>query len=256
MTALFAGAARRNLIELRRYAFDTVFSLGGVLLLFLLLFYGARGLGGPNLSNGQTLTSLVAGFITFGVVIQSYSAIAGWMTQEATLGTLEQLAMSPYGLLRVLLAEFVASFGYQLIVVLAMSTVVQAATGRWLHLDLVAIAPVLVVLLLQVLGCGLLLGGLALVFKRVTALVNLMQFGFVALIAAPVHTYAWMKWMPVALASDVLRQITVSRAQLADISAGTWLLLLAVTSICLAAGVVVFRQMEDLARDRGLIGVH
>jgi ABC-2 type transport system permease protein len=253
---LFFGAARRNLIELRRYAFDTVFSLGGVLLLFLLLFYGARGLGGPSLNNGETLTSLVAGFITFGVVIQSYSAIAGWMTQEATLGTLEQLAMSPFGLLHVLLAEFVASFGYQLIVVLAMSTVVQAATGRWLHLDLIALTPVLALLLLQVLGCGLLLGGLALVFKRVTALVNLMQFGFVALIAAPVHRYTWMQWMPVALASDVLRQVTVSRSQLGDVAGSTWLTLVGVTAACLAAGVLVFQRMDVLARGRGLIGVH
>jgi ABC-2 type transport system permease protein len=256
LTALLAGAARRNLIELRRYGFDTVFNLGGILLLFLLMFYGARGLAGPSINNGQTLTALVAGFITFGLVVQSYASIASWTTQEATLGTLEQLAMSPFGLTRVLLSEFAASFAYQLVVVTVMSTVVQAATGRWLRLDVLSIIPIIIPLLLQVLGCGLLLGGLALVFKRVTAVANLMQFAFVAVIAAPVHTYTWMRWLPVALASDLLRQATASDHPAGHVGADTWGTLIVVTVAWLVVGLLVFRRMDRLARDRGLIGLH
>ena len=48
MTALLVGLSRRTLIELRRYAFDTIFQFVGIFLLFTLLFWGASGIGGQT----------------------------------------------------------------------------------------------------------------------------------------------------------------------------------------------------------------
>jgi hypothetical protein len=60
----------------------------------------------------------------------------------------------------------------------------------------------------------------------------------------------------VALASDLLRQITVAQIPLTEVGLQTWAILIGVTGMCLMAGLVIFHRMERLARERGLIGVH
>src|SRR5205085_3955928 len=100
-TALFAGLWRRNVIEMRRYAFDTLFQIGGVFLLFTLIFYGAKSLGGPSVRHGDALASIVIGFVVLMLVVLSYVSLATWVTMQATQGVLEQLAMSRFGLLNV-----------------------------------------------------------------------------------------------------------------------------------------------------------
>jgi uncharacterized membrane protein len=60
----------------------------------------------------------------------------------------------------------------------------------------------------------------------------------------------------VALASDLLRQITVAQIPLTEVGVQTWAILIGVTGMCLMAGLVIFHRTERLARERGLIGVH
>ena len=95
MTAMFIGMLRRNIIELRRYGFDTVMQMLGLALLFVLVFYGAKGLGGRSLQHATTLTALVAGYFVFSLVIVAYSSLSSWVTNESLLGTLEQIG--PFG---------------------------------------------------------------------------------------------------------------------------------------------------------------
>ena len=256
MIALFAGMFRRNIIELRRYAFDTFFQIAGIYVLFMLLFYGAENLGGHSVRSGETLSSIVVGFGVFSLVLISYSTISNWMTMEATLGTLEQIAMCPFGMLTVLFAEFVAAIVYEVAIVGALMLAAEGTTGRWLHVDVLALTPVIFFLLVQLLGIGLLLGGTAMVFKRVTSLTNLVQFGLLALIAAPVSRHHWMRLLPVSLAEDLIRKTTVAKVSLSHFGAGN-LAILAVTScVYLAGGVAAFKALERRARARGVIGVH
>ena len=140
MIALLAGTARRNVIELRRYAFNTFFEIVGIYVLFLIIFYGVRGVGGPRVRHGDALPAVVIGYVVFGLVFMSYSSLSTWMTQEANLGTLEQLAVSPYGLLAVLSAEYAPSVIRQAIVVCCITVAAEATTGQWLHLHVLTIA--------------------------------------------------------------------------------------------------------------------
>ncbi len=55
----------------------------------------------------------------------------------------------------------------------------MATTGKWMNLDFVSLVPLLAITLLGAYGFGFALGGLALVFKRIQALFQIMQFVFI-----------------------------------------------------------------------------
>jgi ABC-2 type transport system permease protein len=254
--ALLAGLTRRNIIELRRYGFDTFFQLAGVFLLFTMIFWGAKGIGGADIRHGDTLPAIVAGFVVLWLVLGLYFTMSTWMTQEATLGTLEQLALSPFGLLNVLLAEFVASLGYQLLALVAMLFASETVTGQWLHIDVLTLLPLVLLLLVQVAGLSLVIGGAAVVFKRVASLANLVQFMFLAAIALPIDEHPWQRYLPITLGNHLIRLSTVEGRNLAGLDGGDLVQLVAVSVAYFALGCVVFLRMERIARDRGVIGVH
>ena len=256
MIPLVVGLSRRTLIELRRYAFDTVFQFVGIFLLFTLLFWGARGIGGADIREGDTLPAIVVGFVVLTLVLSAYFSLSSWLTQEATLGTLEQLAISPFGLVTVLAAEYVASLAVQLVIVLVMLFGAQAVSGEWLHLDVLTLVPLVALLLVQMFGVGLLVGGASVVFKKIVSLANLMQFVFLALISLPIHEHPWVRSMPIGLANQLIRESTVHGRSLLELDRGDLVQLVLVTAAYLVLGVVVFQRCERVARERGLIGVH
>lgn len=88
---------------------------------------------------------------------------------ELLKGTLEQLAMSPLGFGRVLLSRLAAAFLFDLLVMLLFLLLMMASTGKWLHLDLLSLLPLLLLTMAGVLGIGFIMGGLALVFKQIQA---------------------------------------------------------------------------------------
>lgn len=256
MIALLIGVSRRNLIELRRYGFDTLFQFAGIFMLFALLFWGAKGVGGADIREGDTLPAIVVGFVVLSLVLGAFFSTSQWLTQEATLGTLEQIAMSPFGLLNVLLAEAVASLWFLGITTGAMLLGAEALSGQWLHLDAVTLAPLVALLLLQMVGISLMVGGAAVVFKRVASLANLLQFVFLALVSLPVAEYPAVRYMPISLANELIRESTVHKVGLLDMNRGDLLQLAVLAGAYFAIGVVVFRRCERTARQRGLIGAH
>ena len=256
VAALAAGLLRRHLAELRRYAFDTVMQVVGLSLLFLFLFYGARALGGQRVEDGDALPALVAGYIVFGLVISAYSSLAAWVSQEALLGALERLAMSPLGLLAVMVTEYIAGFVVQLGVIAVLLFAVMALSGQWLHLDLLTLTPLVAFLVLGVLGIGLAMSGLALVFKRVAAFANLLQFVFLSLIAAPIDQLPWLKFVPIALPNALIRQSTVGGTALTEMAPRDLLIMIVASMVHLTMGALVFVRAEGVARDRGVLGVY
>lgn len=256
VVALAAGLFRRHLAELRRYAFNTIMEMVGLSMLFLFLFFGAKAVGGAAVRDGDTLPAIVAGYVVFGLVITAYSTLAAWVTQEALLGALERLAMSPLGLLTVLIVEFFAGLAVQLAIITTLLFVVMALSGEWLNLDLITLVPLITFMVLGVLGIGLAMSGLALVFKRVAALANLMQFVFLGLVAAPLGQLPWLKLLPIALPNVLIRRSTVEGVSITAMPAGD-LVLVVVTSIAyLFVGMVVFLRTEAVARERGVLGVY
>jgi len=249
----FLAMLQKFLIELKRYPLNTLSGFVTLYLVFLLLFAGARyaqGLG-VNLF-GEGLEGLVVGYLVWTFAIVAYSDLSWELMREAQQGTLEQLYMCPLGFRFVSLAWIASSFLTSLILVSALLGLMMATTGRVLRLPLGSLLPLVLLTLAPVYGVGLAMAGLALVYKRIQALFQILQFVFVALVALPGDA-GWGKVLPLALGTRLLGRVMVDGDRLTSLPLTDLLLLVGTAVVYLSLGILAFRVLEGVAKDRGLL---
>ncbi len=249
----FLAVLTRFFIELKRYPFNTLSGLATLYLIFLLLFAGARyaqGLG-VNLF-GESLEGLVVGFLVWTFAIAAYSDLSWELMREAQQGTLEQLYMCPLGFRFVNLSWIAGSFLTSLLMVGALLGLMMVTTGHFLRLPLGTLLPLLFLTLAPVYGIGFLMAGLALVYKRIQAFFQVLQFVFVALVALPADA-AWGKALPLSLGTRLLGRAMVDGETLFTLPLGDLLALIGTAAFYLLLGIGVFRLFEGIAKDRGLL---
>ena len=243
----------KSLIELRRYLFNTISGLVTMYVVFLLLFFGARSLG-PAFSTGTGLEGLVVGYLVWMMSITAYQDLAHTIANEAEVGTLEQLFLTPTGFAWMggsyMIGQFLVNLLFTAILLLSM----MLTSGRWLHLDLVSLLPLILITIAASYGFGFILGGLALVFKRIQALFQILTFGLVGFVAAPIAQYAWMKLLPLALGNQLLKRVMVDGLRIWELPAGDLLLATGVGLSYLLIGLLIFGYCLRAARNRGMLG--
>ncbi|MFO8033908.1 MAG: ABC transporter permease [Candidatus Bipolaricaulota bacterium] len=243
----------RHLIELKRYAFNTLSTLATVYLVFLLMFFGARILVGGEAMFGDTLEGLIVGFMVWTLSIVAYSELSWALMREAQLGTLEQLYMSPAGFRWVTVCWAMGAFLTSLVFSVPIVLLMMATTGRYLSLDVPSLLPLLLLTVSGVFGIGLAVAGLALVFKRIQAAFQILQFVFVAFLFAPSEP-AWAKALPLNWGTELIGRVMVHGMRLTEMPGLDLLILLANAVGWFGAGFLVFSVLERTARRRGLLG--
>lgn len=250
---LYKTMFKQTALSLRRYLFDSLSGVFTLYLFFLAIFYGVKSIASGSQVEG-TLESIVVRFALWTMAIFAYFSMAESLTQEAQLGTLEQLAMSPLGLGRVLFGRALAGLVWQLFMITVLVTAMMASTGKWLHIDIFSILPLALLTIAAVVGVSFVMGGLAIVFKRVQAALQIMQMAFIAFLAVPIATVPAIKFAPLAWGSNLLERVMLDEQSLLSIPAGDLLFLLIHGVAYIAGGLLVFRYLEEIARRRGLLG--
>ncbi len=254
-TAILYGASFRwRAIELRRYFFDLVGGIVTIYGFFVVIFFGARIFGGDRPGFGETLEGVVVSYAVWTLTVLSLGALTFELTQEAQQGTLEQLSMSPFGLSRVLVARVFTSVAAYFVIWAAMFVLMMATSGRWLNIDVVSVLPLLAVTLLSVIGMGFVLGGLAIVFKRVQNTLQVYQVLTIGLVVVPAEEVVVVRFMPLAWGTHLLRNVLVDGTSIFDIEPGSLLFLVANSAFYFFGGIGVFKLFERSARERGLLG--
>ena len=94
---LFKTMFVREWIELKRYPFNLLSGLIALYLIFFVVFAGYKALGSGSPRFGSTLDGIVVGFMMWTFAISAYSTLSWELMNEARMGTLEQLYMTPLG---------------------------------------------------------------------------------------------------------------------------------------------------------------
>ena len=251
---LLKAVSKKYLVYLKRYYFNTLSGMVSVFMVFLIVFYGAKALGAGAPQFGQTLDGVVVGFIVWAFAIFAYSELSWDLINEAQQGTLEQLYMSPLGFRSVILSQLVVAFFYQLVVLGVLLLLMMASTGKWLHIDLLSLLPLLALSVAGVYGIGFVMGGLALVFKQVQSAFQILQFVFIVLIVAPLDKFPFVKYLPLSWGTHLIGQVMIEGRSITQIPTGDLLLLLANAAFYFLGGLLVFKLLENAARNRGLLG--
>lgn len=250
---LFRGTFMKTLITMRRYFFNTLSGLITMYIVFCILFFGAQALGGA-VDMGDTLEGLVVGYFVWMVAMMAYSDLSWHILNEAQVGTLEQMYLTPSGFHWVNAAYLISNLLIQLVLVGLMLALMIITSGQRLVIDVFSILPLLLLTIASVYGVGFIMGGLALIYKRIQASFQILQFVFVIFLTVPLGRYPLARFLPLAMGNSILRQVMVEGTPLTRLAAGDMGVLVLTAVVYLAVGVVVFRYCEEVSRRDGLLG--
>lgn len=249
---LLRAQVLKRISLLKRYPFNTVSQIATVYVFFLIIFFAGNTFS--QFAITDHLEGIIVGYFYWTMAIGAYQSHTGSLIHEAQWGTLEQLFMSRFSF---------GAINAAIIIVFILETFVWGGiilalmlltTGVTLHIDLLTILPILLLSLSGPIAISLILGGLALLFKRVENIFTIVQFLFVGLIAAPVGSFPWLKWLPISLGSYLLQQSMGEGYRLYELPATDLALLVGQSIAFLAIGYAIFMTLLNRARKKGVMG--
>lgn len=250
---------RMNLLLMLRYRLNFVAQLVGMYLFFAIVFFGGQeavrsvGAGGGIAALGSTLDAVIVGWFLWTMAQSAYSSLSGVVTQESRWGTLEQLYVSPHGFGRIMGAKIGVNVVLSLLMGGLMLILMLLTTRRVLSIDLVTILPVVLLALMSVIGLGFVFGGLALVYKKISSVSQLMNIALIALIAAPSAEIPALRLLPLVQGSSMLQQAMRSGTRLWEFQPLELAALVGTAVGYLGVGFVVFLVCSQIARERGVM---
>jgi len=252
LRTLLWAQTKKRLLLMYRYPLNTLTGLAMTFVFFGVIVFGGRAVAGQALTD--SLGGIIVGYFLWSTAIGAFSGVARSVTQESEWGTLEQLYMSPFGYGRVMIAGIVVglleSFAWGGVTLAFMLTI----TGKALHLPVATVAVLTVLAVAPAVGLGFFFGGLALVYKRVENVFNIMQFVLVGLIAAPTAGVFWVRLLPITQGSYLLTRSMQQGLRLWELPVGEVGLLVGTAVAYFGLGYAVFQWMGARARRQGLMG--
>ena len=285
----------RNMIVMRRYWFRTVtgMAIGYVMLLMMISAFHAKGGEDPTglaskFSNPEDATkwalTFIIGMLAFGIIGLFSQGLQG-MAQS---GQLEQLCMSPHGLVSNFMARSLMA---------AVTSIPTSALMVWLIAyrmdfdipmktagEFGLLVLLLMLAFMNLIGFGFMLGGLVLVFKQTGQVAVVVRMGLLggAMIADEVSTYpkilqAAAHVLPITDATLCLIHLLIHGqmqpvydAKGEPLMEGgkvvanyvpvllhpSFLLLLVNCAAWTLIGIVCFRLMENWSRNKGTLGAY
>ena len=230
-------------------------AIGGIvvsLFFFGLLFYGGRLLDGQALTD--SLEGIIVGYFLWTLSVGAYSSVSNDIGSEVQWGTLERHITTPFGFAPVALLKGVAKVVRTFLTSAVVLAVMLLLTGTWLSIDPLAVVVIAGLAITSVLGLGFAAGGVTVLYKRIGNWLNLLQFGFIVLISAPVFELPWTRVLPLAHGSALLQRAMVDGTRLWEFGPLELGLLVAVAAGYLAGGYLVFYYATRRARRLGVLG--
>lgn len=267
----------RGFIVTRRYWFRTIISMllgyGMLMMLIYGFLYSQDTITeqlGDRLADAEKATNFVLGFIigmfAFGVVGMYTQGLQGM----ARSGVLEQLCMSPHGLITNFMARTLVSAVTTIFTSSILVYMVVVTVGGTLHFDPVAVPVLLAMTFLNLLGFGLMVGGLVLVFKQVGELAIIVRMALFGLaifareeIVAGGGPIAWfMHALPITDAAVSLKYVLIRGQVNADgvfhsiFAHPSFYWLIVNVLLWNIIGVLTFKAMENYSRAKGTLGTY
>lgn len=248
---LATAVARKELVVRYRYFLNTLGSFLMLYILFLLVFFGGREFGVQAVT--QSTTGIVVGVFLFAVAQIAFSRIAFDVTDEAQWGTLERLFLTPFGFETILVLKSAVTVVITLVIGGVFLAAMLLVAGVSLSAPPVTVLVVGAGALSSVVGLGFVLGSLAILYKRVENLFNLLQFGFVAVLAAPLDAHPVVQFLPLSFGNHLLGVVIRENRPLWALPPSDLLFLFGHGLAYVLVGVVCVRYVAGVARDRGAL---
>ena len=248
---------RKTFIITWNYRVDLAIQLLTLVLLFVFISFFI----GSGTIESEGLPAVLLGYLVWLYAVMAISNMSTSLSGEASIGTLEQIYMSPVPTWLVIVGWVVANFLQHTVIVALLGVILVTILPVTLPLELAALPP-FVLTMIGLIGFGYAIGGLTLVYKQVGSVSNLLTNVLLFLNGAllPVHHFpAWLETIAVFLPTTqgiiVLRKVVVDGASLTAVWEDGSMVFLAVQSVLyLVVGWALFNVGERVAKRQGTLG--
>ncbi|MFB6187463.1 MAG: ABC transporter permease, partial [Halobacteriaceae archaeon] len=241
---LLWGIIYKRFLLLIRYPVNLIAQLFSIYIFFAVVFFGGKAavsqIGGGAGALASTFDGLIVGWFLWTMSLTAYFGLAENIMNESQWGTLEQLYMSPYGFNTVMAGQVLANIMVSLMWGGVILFLMLITTGRNLSVNLLTIIPISILTIFSVIGIGFVFAGLALLYKRIENVAQIMQFALVGLIAAPVTGYSPLRYLPLVQGSAMLQTAMRKGVQLWEFSLFDVALLVTTAIVYAGLGYLVF----------------
>ena len=252
MLRLAYAELKHNWIRFIRYPAEAIVMVITFVAVFLLLFLGVRYMAGPTSFIGERLDTIIVSYILFSLVLISVLSMGSEFQTEAETGTLEQVFMSPFGAVKVFFFRAFTGLFVKAAVAVASLFVVLIVTRRGLSFPIGILAPAFSVLL-GAYGMGFMIGAVAVLYKRIQNVLQLVQFlmFFPLMVTVEAWQSPWRElgWLiPMSPGSWMLRDLMARNAAF-----DPWIFTVALLNgifYCII-GALIFRMAESKAAREG-----
>lgn len=248
---LFYGFCSRDFTILKRYPLNLVGTVLSYVLVFLLIFWGGKSVAPDAI--GESLEAIVIGYFLLATVQSTFTFLSGMINSEAQYGTLEQLYVAPFRFSTIMFTAVLVNIVFSIGMGVVTLSVILFVTGESLVIDLFTIAPVLSLTLLHAIGLSFLLAGVALLYKRIRSLFQIVQFVFIGLISFALTGLTWPKLLPVGQGAVMLHRAMADGTGLFEFPVIDHVVLIGTAVIYLTIGYLSFYISQHEARRRGLL---
>jgi len=252
LVTLSQAVFSRELTLFFRYPVEVAGQILTYILMFGVLVFGGQMVVGQAITN--SLEGIIIGYFLWMMAITSYSNIATEIRMEANWGTLERLALTPFGFGVVMLVKSVAKLLISFAVSSLILIVMVVSTGVTLSIDVMTVLPILVLTVASAFGIGFAVGGLTVLYKNIQSWVSLLQLGFIGLIGAPALDATWMDGLPLVKGSAMLQDAMKNGVRLWEFPVADLTILLVSGVGYLVVGYVLFQLCQRRARNLGVLG--
>lgn len=247
---LFSNELRLQWYEMRQYWFETITGLFFISAVFIGLFYGIKGFVIQQ-DDSSSLDGLLIGFIMWSFASSAYGSVTKSLIEDTQKGYLEQLFLCPKGFVTLILCRSFIETTVGIITVTLLAYIAMFFTGNWLSINLFSFYGVLLLAAPSLVGFGLMVSGLALIFKRVETIGAMLSLGLMGLVALDGLPFNLFTLLPFVAGSSLARSL-VFTDQGIDIS--SVLIVMTNSGVYLALGISFFKLCEHQAKKRNLIG--
>ncbi len=253
----------RAFIVMRRYWFATLMGMiVGYGMLIGLIFGFRSGTVNTEWATDQTENALgfVVGIFAFGIVGMFSQGLQGM----ARTGELEQVYMSPHGLITNFLARSFVNSVVSILTWTVMLVFVSVTLNSDLHADPFPTFVLLLLTYLNLIGFGFMVGGLTLVFKQIGQATLLVRMGMIALAFAakpdwydlPAIIMGFAHFIPITDASICLKLVLIQGIGMKVFVHPSFAFLLINVALWTTLGIACFKYMETWSRDKGTLGAY
>jgi len=261
------GEILRELITTKRYFLEAISGLVMVYILFMGFFFAGQGFTSHGTLPPLDRTDLAhrtVGFILWLFALNSVGHFSNAIRDESHIGIMEQVALSPCGLIVDMCGRAVGKTIIDTVMIGLVLVTIIVTTRISLSFPVVSVGFVFILTLVGLYGLGFFFGGLALIYKRLGSITIVVRFAFLILTGAitPIENFPkWLqvlcKTLPMTEGLKILRLLMVEGKPFwSVVRSGEIGLLIVNSAIYMIVGLMSFKYFENVARDRGLLGVY